>query len=62
MNKEKLIKEKQVDIFYLMNCETLEEYNDDVLASYAYDETDAEPRMLTQKEFDFLKKSPDGNE
>lgn len=53
--KEELIKEKQVDVPYLMNCKTLEEYNDDVLASYAYDETDAEPRMLTQEEFNLLK-------
>ena len=50
-----IIKEKRVDACYFMNCRTLEEYNDDVLASYAYEENDAEQRMLTQEEYDLLK-------
>ena len=50
-----LIKEKRVDICYFMNCRTLEQYNDDVLASYAYEEDAAEQRVLTQEEFDLLK-------
>lgn len=50
-----IIKEKRVDVCYFMNCRTLEEYNDDVLASYAYDEVDAEQRMLTQQEYDLLR-------
>lgn len=50
-----IIKEKRVDVCYFMNCRTLEEYNDDVLASYAYDQVDAEQRMLTQEEYNLLK-------
>ena len=50
-----IIKDKRVDICYFMNCKTLEEYNDDVLASYAYEENDAKQRMLTQEEYDLLK-------
>lgn len=51
----KVIKEKRVDTYYLMNCKTLKEYNDDVLASYGYEESDAQERMLTQEEFNLLK-------
>lgn len=50
-----IIKEKQVEVCYFMNCETLEEYNDDVIAAYAYEEDTAKPRMLTQKEYDLLR-------
>ena len=50
-----IIKEKRVDVCYFMNCRTLEEYNDDVLGSYAYEKDDAEQRMLTQEEYDLLK-------
>lgn len=51
-----IIKKKGVDVFYFMNCKTLEDYNDDLLASYGYEKSDAEERMLNQEEFNLLKK------
>ena len=50
-----IVKDKQVEVCYFMNCETLEEYNDDVIAAYAYEEDAAKQRMLTQEEYDLLK-------
>lgn len=50
-----IVKDKQVEVCYFMNCETLEEYNDDVIAAYAYEEDAAKQRMLTKEEYELLK-------
>lgn len=50
-----IIKEKRVDVYYFMSCETLKEYNEDALSHYGIYDVDADQRMLTQEKFDLLK-------
>lgn len=53
----KIIREKRVDIRDLQECSSLEEYNDNISMNWnSTKEADYHNELLTQKEFDLLKK------
>lgn len=51
-----IIKEKRVDVFYFMSCETLEEYNYECCEDiYGFCEDGIKRGILTQEEYDLLR-------